>query len=41
MVNLIGNSLKYGGKEVTIAITVTDLGDTVEIAIADTYSYAS
>jgi PAS domain S-box len=33
--NLIGNSLKFGGKTVQITISVSDLGDVAEIAISD------
>jgi PAS domain S-box-containing protein len=34
--NLIGNSLKFGGTNVLITISVTDMGGEVEVAIADT-----
>jgi two-component system sensor histidine kinase KdpD len=34
--NLIGNSVKFGGKDVQIAISVSDLGDMTEIALSDT-----
>ncbi len=33
--NLIGNSLKFGGKEVQISVSVTDQGDMAEVAISD------
>ncbi|MDD1679193.1 MAG: PAS domain S-box protein [Methanomicrobiales archaeon] len=33
--NLIGNSLKFGGKSVNIWISVSDLGDMAEVAVAD------
>jgi two-component system sensor histidine kinase KdpD len=33
--NLIGNSLKFGGKNVNIFLSVTDLGDRAEVAVSD------
>jgi PAS domain S-box-containing protein len=33
--NLIGNSLKFGGKTVQISISVSDLGDSAEVAVSD------
>jgi signal transduction histidine kinase len=33
--NLIGNSLKFGGKTVQIAISVADLGEYAEVAVSD------
>jgi two-component system sensor histidine kinase KdpD len=34
--NLIGNSLKFGGKTVQISISVSDLGDVAEVEVSDT-----
>jgi two-component system sensor histidine kinase BarA len=34
--NLIGNSLKFGGKTVQISISVSDLGDIAEVEVSDT-----
>jgi signal transduction histidine kinase len=33
--NLIGNSLKFGGKTVNISISVSDLGEMAEVTVAD------